>query len=223
MTDFHSTIRRRRTVQWCLAPVVLVTIGLGYWYPVLGYTVPIVMLAGVVGGILRGRYVCGNLCPRGSFLDRMIAPIGGKRRIPDVLRSMPVRWTVLAVLMGLLALRILQRPEGEALWRHVGRVFWLMCVVTTAIAVVAGVLIHPRTWCAFCPIGTLQNALGGAKRQLRIDPGLCTGCRMCEKACPLDLPIAKHKDGGRVAERDCLKCFECAAACPKESLGQPSE
>jgi hypothetical protein len=53
--------------------------------------------------------------------------------------------------------RVSQNP-GD--WRHWGKTFWMMCVITTAIGVVLGILLHPRTWCAFCPMGTLQGALG---------------------------------------------------------------
>jgi len=217
-----ATVYRRRALQWCLVPVVLVTIGLGYWYPVFGYTVPLVMVAGMIGGVLRGRYVCGNLCPRGGFLERAVGLVNRRRSIPGFLRHMGLRWLIFAVLMGLLVVRISQRPPDTPLWQHVGRVFWLMCVVTTGIGVVLGVLIQPRLWCAFCPMGTMQNLLGGGKRQLRIDAESCIACRLCEKACPLNLSIVKHKDGGRLEERDCLKCAECVAACPRQALSWQS-
>ncbi len=219
----QATVRRRRILQWCLAPIAIIVIGLGYWYPILGYVVPLVMLAGVVGAIVNGRYVCGTLCPRGSFLDRIVRPASRKGHIPHFLRSMGLRWFLFAALMGLMAFRIFQQPDGVALSEHLGRVFWLMCVVTTGIAIILGVLIHPRMWCSFCPMGTMQRAIGGGKRQLEIDSDLCVECRKCERACPFDLSIVKHKDSGRVSERDCLKCSECVAACPRQALAWPKK
>jgi len=213
--EFQRAVARRRLRQWCLAPIVVITIGLGWRFPLLGFVVPLVVLAGVAGALVSGRYVCGNLCPRGSFLDRLIAPISARRPIPPVLRSPAVRWPLLAVLMGAMVLRIAQDPTNAAHW---GRVFWLMCVVTTAAAVLFGILVHPRIWCAVCPSGTLQNAIGGGRKGYRIDGAACVECRRCEKACPMGLPVVAHRSAGVLAERDCLRCGECLAACPTAAL-----
>lgn len=211
------TLAGRRTVQWILAPVVLLTIALGWKYPLLGFTVPLVMVTGMVGGFFRGRWVCGHLCPRGGFFDRMIAPIAPRRPIPPQLRRMPFRWGVFAALMGFMIWRISADPAS---WEHWGRVFWSMCALTTGVGVVGALTIHPRTWCAFCPVGTFQNAVGGGKGALQIAPS-CRGCRQCEKACPMALPIVKHKPAGHLRDRDCLKCPECIAACPVKALSWP--
>jgi polyferredoxin len=159
--------------------------------------------------------VCGNLCPRGSFFDRMVARISPHRPVPDFLRNSRFRWSLVVLLMGLMIFRIARNP-GDPL--HWGRVFWMMCVVTTAIGLVLAVVVHPRSWCSICPMGTMQNAIGGDKNQLQIDGEACRSCGLCERACPMNLPIVKYKDQGVVAERDCLHCSECIAACPKSVL-----
>lgn len=213
--SIDRAVARRRKIQWCLAWVVIVTIGLGWKYSILGFSVPVVMLTGMVGGFFNGRYVCGNLCPRGSFFDRFIRPISFARPIPAFLRATPLRWVILVLMMGFMVWRIAQNP-GD--WRHWGKTFWLMCVITTAVGLVLGILIHPRTWCAFCPIGTLQNVLGGHKHRLLIDAAKCKQCRICEKACPFALSIVADKDKGRLTTPDCLKCSECLAVCPAKAL-----
>ncbi len=213
-------IRRRHIIQWCLLPIVLITIAFGWKFPLLGFSVPIVMIMGMIGGIIRGRYVCGNLCPRGSFFDRMVSPISRKSAIPQFLRNTAFRWIIFALLMGFMIFRIAQNPTSITHW---GLVFWLMCVITTAIGLFLGILIHPRAWCAFCPIGTMQMALGGKKHQLRIDSNKCVECKMCEKACPFALSIVKHKTGGCMLDPDCLKCSECVAVCPRKALSWPSK
>jgi len=208
-------VRRRRLTQWGLLSIVLVTIGLGWRFPWLGFSVPIVMLTGILVSIFRGRYVCGNLCPRGSFYDRLVSRFSRRREIPPWLRSMPLRWTLFAALMGFMVFRILQDPLDPMHW---GRVFWMMCVVTTAIGIPLALLYHPRTWCAFCPIGTLQNALGGGRNPLRIDADACRACRLCEAACPMGLTIADHRDVGVLPHHDCARCSECIAVCPTGAL-----
>jgi ferredoxin-type protein NapH len=219
MAKNQAVIQRRKT-QWVLLSVVIVTIGLGWKYPVLGFSVPIVMLAGMVGGIIKGRYVCGNICPRGSFFDRLISRISLGRDIPDFARKMPLRWTIFTAMMGFMVYRVSQDPGN---WRHWGMTFWVMCVVTTAIGVVLGILTQPRMWCAFCPMGTMQNALGGGRQQLVIEAALCKECRICEKVCPAKIPIVQDKDKGRVTSRDCLKCPECTAVCPTKALHWPEK
>jgi len=211
-------VRRRRLIQWALLPVVIVTIGLGWWIPWLGFSVPLVMITGLVVSLFRGRYVCGNLCPRGSFYDRVVARFSRKRQVPRWLRSTTFRWIVFAALMGFMVFRVLQNPLDPLHW---GRVFWMMCVVTTAIGIPLALFFHPRTWCSFCPIGTAQNALGGGRGRLRISADACRACRICEAACPMGLTIAKHRELGVLPHRDCAKCSECVAVCPTGALSWP--
>ena len=218
MRSKDPNVNRRRKVQWYLSPIVIVVIALGWKYPLLGFSVPIVMLMGIIGAFVRGRYVCGHLCPRGGFYDRVMAPISPGRPIPRTFRNAALRWTLVVLLMGFMIWRIIQTPGDVYHW---GRVFWLMCTVTTVIGVVLALVIHQRSWCTICPVGTMQNAIGGRKDQLRIDAAECKECRTCEKTCPIDLPIVKHKDSGVVAEGDCLKCPECIAACPANALSWP--
>jgi Fe-S-cluster-containing hydrogenase component 2 len=37
----------------------------------------------------------------------------------------------------------------------------------------------------------------------------------------MNLEIVRHKPSGVVAERDCLRCSECVAACPAAALKWP--
>ncbi len=217
ITSPAATTEVRRRTQWLLAPIMIVTVALGWRYPLLGFAVPVAMATGMIGGLFRGRYVCGNLCPRGSFIDRLLVKVGGERPIPALFRNMVFRWLVFAGLMGFMVWRLSQNPTS---WEHWGLVFWSMCALTTGIAVIAGMIYHPRSWCSFCPVGTVQNAVGGHKQQLQIASD-CRQCGKCEKVCSMNLPIHKHKSVGVVQERDCLRCSECVAACPSASLKWP--
>jgi polyferredoxin len=207
----------RRLRQWALAPIVIVTIGFGWRHPWLGFTVPAAMILGIAGGLRRGRYVCGNLCPRGSFFDRLIAPLAARRGIPSLLRAMPLRWGVFTLLMGFMGWRLAANPADPGHW---GLVFWSMCAITTIAGVGLALIFNPRSWCAVCPVGTLSNVLGGGRHQLSIAPS-CRECGKCEQSCTFDLPILRHKGAGVVQERDCLQCSACAESCPQGALRWP--
>lgn len=212
-----ATVARRRLWQGMLAPVVVLTIALGWKYPVLGFLVPLTMLTGMIGGLFRGRWVCGNLCPRGGFFEQWVSRLSPQRTIPPVLQKMSLRWGVFAALMTFMGWRLAANPTD---WSHWGLVFWSMCALTTGVGLVGALLFHPRSWCAICPVGTFQNAVGGSRHPLQITAA-CRSCGKCEQTCPMALPISQHRAAGVLAERDCLKCSECVVACPVNALSWP--
>jgi ferredoxin-type protein NapH len=207
--------KRRRIRQWILLWIMVVTISLGWKYPLLGFSAPVVMLTGLAVSIFRGRYVCGNLCPRGSFLDRVMPKLSFQRDIPQLFWRGWFRVDIMILLMGFMVYRGLQQPTDIYHW---GTVFWQMCTITSAIAVVLAILVHQRTWCAFCPMGSMQAFVGGRRATLHIDPQQCKGCNLCQRVCPFNLPISQHKFNGYLAIRDCMKCPECVDVCPTQSL-----
>ncbi len=201
-----------------LSLIVVGTIGLAWKYPLIGFVVPVVMMTGFIVGVFRGRYTCGNLCPRGAFYTVFLRKISRNTAIPPLLKDARFRWSVLGVMMTFMAVRVLQNPTSVG---HLGITFWSMCAVTTAVGVILGIIYKPRTWCSFCPVGLLQNAAGGHRNRLQIGSS-CAQCKKCERVCPLDLPIVKYKDVGESQERDCLKCRACTEVCPKKILDVPS-
>ena len=189
--------------------VVIVSI-IGLWYPILGYFLLIVFATLLLIAPFRGRWFCGNLCPRGSFMDYWVGKIAGKKKIPKVLKSLWLRIPIFILLMGFMGYRLL---NTQGLVNQIGMVFVIMCLMTTAIAVVLGVSIAPRTWCTFCPMGTAQRILGGEKYQLQIDTEKCIECHKCEKVCPMNLNILEITN-----DPDCIKCGRCVEVCPKKAL-----
>ncbi|MFA5161094.1 MAG: 4Fe-4S binding protein [Elusimicrobiales bacterium] len=196
-----------------LIAVFCVVVLAGWKYPLLGYVASAVMLAGLAGGFIGGRYVCGNICPRGAFLDKAGALVSPRKPLPDIAADMRLRWGIFALLMGFMAFRLWQGPLTV---RHTGLIFWQMCVITSAIALVLAAAWRPRTWCALCPMGTVQRAAGGGSRVPQIDKAACVSCGLCEKACPLELPLVSVP--GKRSMKDCIQCGACAKSCPRGSV-----
>jgi polyferredoxin len=189
--------------------VLIVSIG-GIFYPKLGYFLLLVFASLMIIAPFRGRWFCGNLCPRGSFVDFWLAPLSRKLKILPQFRSMWLRAPIFVVLMGFMIFRILQT---EGIVDRIGMVFVTLCILTTSIAILFGVIIAPRTWCSFCPMGTLQRAMGGKKYQLKVDGEKCIDCKKCQKVCPMQLPVIEILENP-----DCIKCGRCVEACPKHAL-----
>ncbi len=200
--------------KWALALLMVIVLGLGWKYPYLGFMVPVVMVAGLVGAFVKGRVVCGAFCPRGSFFDTWFKPLGGARRMPGFMRAPMFRWGLLIVLFSFMIIQLSADIGNPAHW---GTVFWRVCLVTTLIAIVVGVVYRPRAWCSFCPMGTIQGAIGGKKSVMSIS-NACSGCGVCEKVCPMGLDIARFRESGKVVNGDCIHCGACVKACPRDAL-----
>ena len=211
------TLPAKPLYRWLLGLFMILVIAVGWHYPAMGFAVPVAMVTGMAGGLFRGRYACGNICPRGSFYDTLFSFVGGQRPVPALFLSATFRWGVMAVLMGFMTWRLAQNL-GE--WRHWGTVFWSMCLITTAVGIPLGMIYRSRSWCSFCPVGTVAAAVGGARYRLEIS-GDCRQCGVCESSCPMGLSIAEHRDGGSLPHHDCIKCSSCADTCPKGALSWP--
>ncbi len=194
---------------WLWFAVIIVSIG-GFRFPLLGYFVPIVMLTLLAISPFRGRWFCGNLCPRGSFNDFVLGKVSLRRKIHSFFFSIKFRVFIFALLMGGMVFRL---AHTGGLYEKIGMVFIIMCLATTLIAIMFGVLISPRTWCSFCPMGTMQRILGGTRYQLQIDRVSCRECRVCHKACPMHLEVIDHD-----LKKDCIKCGMCIDKCPAGAL-----
>lgn len=208
-----ATRRRRQMVLGALFPVIVAA---GWLSPLVGFFIPLCMALGLGLAAFHGRTWCDWLCPRGSFEDAWLARLSRNTRIPEVFRQVPLRLAVLAFLMAMLTWQLIVRwPDPYA----IGAFFVLLLTVTTAVAVVLGVIYHPRTWCYLCPIGTLAHWLGKNRRPLALAAEQCTTCQLCTRRCPMQLaPVALKAAPRMPSGGDCLKCGLCVATCPRQAL-----
>lgn len=207
--------------QWSLSLIVFPAIVAGYWYPFLGFIVPVTMLTGMIGGLRAGRWVCGNLCPRGSFWDRQISlTLKNERDTPKWIKNFYFRWTIFVFMISFMFYRASADITNLEHW---GRVFWLMCTVTTVIGLIGAFFYHRRFWCVFCPIGTFSATVSGHKNQLIIDDTKCISCHLCDRACPIQIKPEQYRKVGKIADRDCIRCQACIDVCPKNAISLPEK
>jgi polyferredoxin len=173
----------------------------------------VVMLTLMITAVFRGRWFCGNLCPRGSFNDFVLNKISRKKNIPGVLRSLWVRVPLFILIMSLMIYRVSVVFATRNMLEKIGVILASMCIVTTVVAILLGGFYNSRAWCTVCPMGTAQRIIGGDRYQLKMADELCIDCKKCEKVCPMELTV---RDIGN--NPDCIKCGRCVEACPKDAL-----
>ena len=103
-----------------------------------------------------------------------------------------------------------------------GRVFWIIITVTTIVGIILSFIYAPRTWCSFCPMGSLSSwvtprrgKLPEGYRRIFVGDRCTTRCKLCSAVCPMQLkPYESKNDTDGYLHPDCIKCGRCTAGCP---------
>lgn len=177
----------------------------------------ICMAAPVTVALFKGRYWCGNYCPRGNFYDNIISKFSKNKRVPKFLKSVFFRTFMVILMMTMFILGI---KENWGNLYGMGMVFYRLIIVTTIIGIVLSIPYSYRTWCHFCPMGTLASLAAKfrkSKKVLKVSSA-CVSCKICEKKCPLGIVPYEYK-GDLLSHPDCIQCGKCADICPKKAIG----
>ncbi len=142
----------KRPVQSYMFWVFLLFLSIGVFYPAIGLVAIICMIAPILVAVWHGRWWCGNMCPRGSFYDHVVRPISAKRRTPKFFRQPYFRGFMVVFILCMFSLQM-YFAWGDI--SAMGMVFLILIGVTTLVGVGLSFFFNARTWCNFCPMGTL--------------------------------------------------------------------
>ncbi|WP_243122167.1 4Fe-4S binding protein [Clostridium thermarum] len=174
------------------------------------------MILPLVISIFRGRYWCGNLCPRGSLYDNLLFAFSNHKQVPRVLKSEIIRYTIVVIMLSTFFKGILS-SKGDLF--KIGMVFYKIIGITTLIGILLTLLYNERAWCNICPMGTLSNLisqLNDNRKLLNVGTN-CISCRICSKKCPMGVAPYTHKGKG-IDNPDCIQCGRCRKACPQKCI-----
>lgn len=177
----------------------------------------ICMIAPIILAIFKGRFWCGNICPRGNFYDNIVSRFSNKRKPPKFLKSKYFRIAVIVFMFTMFGIGI-NKNWGNLY--GIGMVFYRIIVVTTIVGIVLSFFYNHRTWCSFCPMGSIAafiSSIRGSKKVLEVSSS-CVSCKICDKKCPMGISPYEYK-GEVLSHPDCIQCSNCAIACPKKSIG----
>lgn len=207
----------KNNVQGYLYWVLLTFLIAGMFYPAVGLLAIICMLAPVAVSFFKGRYWCGNFCPRGSFYDHILAKFSPQKPIPAIFRAKFFRVVVLLLIMTAFSLQMYFAWGDLA---AMGMVFLRVILLTTLVGIVLGLFFHQRAWCAFCPMGSLASWIAERRKPLPLMVSdACISCKLCTRVCPMQLAPYRAKGSANGFDAaDCLKCGRCVDSCPKKAL-----
>ena len=205
------------------------------------HTSSLVLSVAVLVLALAGRgFFCGWLCPLGTIqemvhaagravtdrvpatttatsqLDARRAGTGRWRQTDRVLRW--GRWLVLAwAIIGAAVTGTMVFREADP-WIALLSVaeFELSLAFVVLIATLVLALFIERPFCRYaCPLGAVQSLAGKLSPiAVQRDASACLDCDLCNKACPMAIPVNTRT---RVTDTSCTGCLECVGACPSQT------
>ena len=172
-----------------------------------------VFVGSLLGAFLFSRFYCGWLCPINTLMevvDWFYQKTGIKRKqVPGWIKSPVVRYGVLAVFVGILAMTL---RTGRKL--PVLPALLVLGVLVTLVYV-------PALWHRYlCPYGTLLSLPGRlARKKWQVTAEQCNGCGVCVSVCPAEaVAVGGDPKKAAIVTKMCLACTACARACPTKAI-----
>lgn len=200
----------------------------GQWDPVHPAGL-VVFVAALAMALFLRKAFCGHVCPVGFVVERLgrlgrrlgvarSVPAGLERvlRLPKYLLLAFFLYTTFFAMDAASVAAFLRSTYNLTADARL-LVFFAdpspLAVGVLGLLALAGVVWRGAFCRWLCPYGALLGllALAGPMALVR-DPGKCTGCGRCRRACPMDLAVAP---GRRPLE--CTGCAACVLACPAEA------
>lgn len=189
---------------------------------------------------LFGRLICGWLCPFGLVQDlfyKISFPIK-KKNMPGHRYLRWTKWGILLLfvillpafvvgvagtgdpwfckyicpsgtLFGAVPLLITNPSLREAIgWLFGWKMFILIGILVWSMAIY-------RPFCKYlCPLGAFYGMFHPISvYRFEIDTEKCIGCKACQKACKMDIPVWKQANSP-----ECIRCGDCKTVCPTGAI-----
>ncbi len=219
--------------KWGWILTLLVAFG-GLYEPKLGLIVPLIIMTGLIGtSFFKGRLWCGNVCSHGSLYDSVLLKYSRNTKIPKFFRSKILIAAFLLWMGTKISYKtyiVFTKFEGMQLLDKFGFIFVSTYIMVFIISIPLSLIFTPRTWCQFCPMGTMQKGssklgqiLGVSKKtdvKISIESkDLCHACGKCSRVCPMQLePYLEFDENNQFSNENCIKCSTCVVNCPAKIL-----
>jgi polyferredoxin len=180
-----------------------------------------------LSSLFFGRAFCSYVCPYGGLqmtVDSVIKkPLKKMRWFKAVRYILGILWITPIMILtiinaGNMKINLLYLTESFVSADNIYKLIGYYAIVT--VLMIPPLLLGKRATCQICPMsilnvsGTkLRNVLNLTSLRLTADTVRCTGCRQCDKACPMSLNVSEMVKEDKLDSLDCILCGECCSAC----------
>lgn len=190
-----------------------------------------VFLGQFIAALFFGRAFCGWVCPAGGLQEACFAAQPkqvNRRRVGWIKYAIWIPW------MGLISVLLIRHGIHAAqFWYDMDSPISLsspaqypVYIVVTGLMFTLALTVGKRGFChtacwmaPFMIIGEkLQRRLRLPALHLRAAPQRCVGCRQCDAACPMSLPVHAMVNSGAIASADCVLCGNCVDSCTHKAI-----
>lgn len=99
----------------------------------IGLVALICMVAPIIVAIFKGRFWCGNLCPRGNFYDNVVSKFSNKKKVPKFIKSVYFRLTAIVLMLTVFTTGMIKN-WGDLY--GMGFVIYRLILITTIIGII---------------------------------------------------------------------------------------
>lgn len=168
-----------------------VTVSLTNPQYLLPWTIAVLFLAPLFMTLLFGRTFCASACPIGALQELIaVRPIIIPRSVDDLLGMFRFIFLGAVVLWATMGLPFLACRFDPAIALFRGGTGWGIFLIWSIAILLLGIVIA-RPYCRWlCPYGAILQICGRlAIWRVRVAPGDCSRCRLCETICPYNAII----------------------------------
>ena len=169
-----------------------------------------------------GVFFCGWVCPFGAIQD-WLGFLARKLHLPRFqipwkyqrfLQLSRYIWAGLIIFAGVYYAFLSARFYFQDNLIH-NNLSWISGI-TLAVFLIASLFLD-RPFCNyFCMKGAVDGLMSVIRPvSIRRDPKACIHCHLCNKVCPMNVPV---EGTNFVRHPNCINCMQCLSVCPKNCI-----
>ena len=169
-----------------------------------------------------GVFFCGWVCPFGAVQD-WLAWTARKLKLPRL--QIPRRWQKYLqfsryIWAGLIFFAGIHFSFLNARFYYSDNLFNNMLTLSSGLTLAVFLIIALFVDRPFCNYFCMKGAVDGLMSvirpfSLRRDDKMCVHCHLCNKVCPMNIPVESTKF---VRHPNCINCMQCVSKCPKDCI-----